>query len=218
MAESTEHPNGEELNKPAGEEETGAAQAGDAQDRSGFANPVEFLSAELDRIEKENGELKDRVVRAHAEMENLRKRTQKEISDAREFSIAGFAREMIAVSDNLKRALESVPENARKSEEAGFKALIEGVEMTERSMALALEKHGVRKIEALNDRFDPNLHQAMYEIPNAEVPQNTVLQVIQDGYVIGTRCLRPAMVGVSRGGPKQAPAAEGGDGTRNGQD
>lgn len=212
MADNPEHPNGDHPDSRTGETQTGEAGA-----QSGFSNPVEFLSAELDRMEKEASDLKDRLVRAHAEMENLRKRTQKDVSDAREYSIAGFAREMVAVADNLRRALESVPENARKSEEAGFKVLIEGVEMTERAMAQALEKHGVRKIEALNERFDPNLHQAMFEIPNGDVPQNTVLQVVQDGYVIGGRCLRPAMVGVSKGGPKPA-AGNGGEEAKAGKD
>ena len=169
----------------------------------GFADPVAFLTAELDKAEAEKAELNDQALRLAAEMENLRRRTAKDVKDARQFSIAGFAREMLAVSDNLRRALEAVPQETRDAGDAGLLTLIEGVELTERSMVQALEKHGVKKITPLNERFDPHLHQAMFEIPNAEVPNNTVLQVVQDGYVIGERCLRPAMVGVAKGGPKQ---------------
>lgn len=170
--------------------------------REGFSDPLEFLNAELERVEAEKAEYQDRAMRLAAEMENLRKRTQKDVADARAFSIAGFAREMLAVSDNLQRALQAVPQEARKAGDEGFKALIEGVELTERSMMQALEKNGVKRISPLNERFDPNFHQAMFEIPDDEAPNNTVLQVVQDGYVIGERCLRPALVGVSKGGPK----------------
>jgi molecular chaperone GrpE len=93
------------------------------------------------------------------------------------------------------------------SGDAGFKALIEGVEITERAMLAALERHGVRRIEPQGERFDPNFHQAMFEVPNPDVPSGTVVQVVQTGYVIGDRVLRPAMVGVSKGGPKAAPAS-----------
>lgn len=158
-------------------------------------------------LEAENADLKDRLLRAAAEMENLRKRTQREVGDARSYAIANFARDMLAVADNLSRAIEALPEHARRSEEAGFIALIEGVEMTARDMAGALERHGVRKINPEGERFDPNYHQAMFEVPNPEVPSQTVVQVVQTGYVIGERVLRPAMVGVASGGPKAAPKA-----------
>lgn len=174
----------------------------EAAAKSGFADPLAFLSAELDRLESEKAELNDSYLRAHAEMENLRRRARQDVADAREFSIAGFAREMLGVADNLRRALEAVPEEVRENGDKGFAALIEGVEMTERAMAQALEKHGVKRIRPVNERFDPNLHQAMFEIENSEVPNKTVLEVVQDGFVIGNRCLRPAMVGVSKGGPK----------------
>ena len=191
----------EENSEEDAEMELAAAAA-----KGGFSNPVEFLSAELDRAEQEKLELKDNYIRAHAEMENLRRRTQRDVADARQFSIAGFAREMLSVGDNLNRALEAVPEEARASGDKGFETLIEGVELTQRTMMQALEKQGVKKISPLNEKFDPNLHQAMFEIPNTEVANNTVLQVVQEGFVIGDRCLRPAMVGVSKGGPKAAAA------------
>ncbi|EJF91060.1 nucleotide exchange factor GrpE [Bartonella tamiae] len=159
------------------------------------ADPVAALNAE-------NEELKDQLLRAHAEMENLRRRTQRDVADAKTYSVAAFARDMLSVSDNLSRALEAIPEGARE-QDAGLNGLAEGVEMTERAMMSALERHGVKKIEPLGQKFDPNFHQAMFEIPDPTVPANTVQQVVQSGYSIGERVLRPAMVGVAKGGPKE---------------
>jgi molecular chaperone GrpE len=154
----------------------------------------------------ENEELKDRALRVAAEMENLRRRTARDVHDARAYAIANFARDMLSVSDNLRRAIDAVPAEARDGGDAGLKGLLEGVEMTERSMLSALERHGVKKLSPEGEKFDPNFHQAMFEIPNADVPANMVLQVVQPGYSIGERVLRPAMVGVSKGGPKVAAA------------
>ena len=163
-------------------------------------DPLEVLKAE-------HLDLKDKYLRLAAEMDNLRRRTEREIKDAKTYAAAGFARDMLSVSDNLRRALDAVPAEARAAAEAGLMALVEGVEMTERSMLSALERHGVKKLEPAGQRFDPNFHQAMFEIPNADIPNNTVVQVVQDGYIIGDRVLRPAMVGVSKGGPKtEAPS------------
>jgi molecular chaperone GrpE len=163
------------------------------------------------KLARENEELKDRALRLAAEMENLRRRTARDVHDARAYAIANFARDMLSVSDDLKRALDAIPAEAKASGDSGFKALIEGVELTERSMLSALERHGVRKLQPEGEKFDPNFHQAMFEVPNPDVPSGTVTQVVQTGYVIGDRVLRPAMVGVSKGGPKTAapqPAAE----------
>jgi molecular chaperone GrpE len=163
------------------------------------------------RLAKENEELKDRALRIAADMENLRRRTARDVHDARAYAIANFARDMLGVSDDLNRALAAIPAEAKASGDAGFKALIEGVEMTERAMLNALERHGVKKLEPKGEKFDPNFHQAMFEIPDPSMPANSVAQVVQTGYVIGDRVLRPAMVGVSKGGPKQAapqPVAE----------
>jgi molecular chaperone GrpE len=160
----------------------------------------------LVRLMKENEELKDARLRAAAEMENLRRRTQREIADARTYAVANFARDMLGVADNLRRALDAIPADAKGI--AGVATLAEGVEMTERSMLAGLEKHGVKKIVPEGERFDPNFHQAMFEVPNPDVPANTVVNVVQPGYVIGERVLRPAMVGVAKGGPKQAAEAE----------
>ncbi len=156
------------------------------------------------RLMKENEELKDRALRAAAEMENLRRRTARELHDARSYAMANFARDMLSVSDNLRRAIDAIPAEAKASGDAGFQSLIEGVEITERAMLSALERHGVKKLSPEGEKFDPNFHQAMFEVPNPAVPANTVVQVVQPGYSIGERVLRPAMVGVAKGGPKHA--------------
>ncbi|WP_375620861.1 MULTISPECIES: nucleotide exchange factor GrpE [unclassified Bartonella] len=163
------------------------------------SNEVSDLLASL---QDENKELKDQLLRLVADMENLRRRTMRDVADARAYSIANFARDMLSVSDNLNRALEAIPEGARESD-AGLKSLAEGVEMTERAMMAALERHGVQKIHPEGQKFDPHFHQAMFEIPNADVPDNTVQQVVQAGYIIGERVLRPAIVGVAKGGAKE---------------
>jgi molecular chaperone GrpE len=163
----------------------------------------------LVRLVKENEELKDRALRAAAEMENLRRRTARDVHDARSYAIANFARDMLSVSDNLRRTLDAIPADAKASGDAGFKALIEGVDITERAMLSALERHGVRKLDPKGEKFDPNFHQAMFEVPNPDVPAGTVVEVVQQGYSIGERVLRPAMVGVAKGGPKQAPVEPG---------
>ena len=154
------------------------------------------------RLVKENEELKDRALRLAAEMENLRRRAARDAQDAKAYSIANFARDMLQVADNLDRALEAVPAEAKESGDAGFKALVEGVELTGRSMLASLERHGVKKLDPKGERFDPNFHQAMFEVPDPSVPSGTVVQVVQTGYSIGERVLRPAMVGVAKGGPK----------------
>jgi molecular chaperone GrpE len=139
-------------------------------------------------------------------MENLRRRTEKQIADERVYGIASFARDVLGVADNIRRALEAVTPELRESADTAVKALIEGVELTERELLKVLEKHGVKKLEPLGLKFDPNLHQAMYEVPDPSVPSGTVAQVMQAGYTIGERVLRPAMVAVTKGGPKAAAA------------
>src|SRR4051794_28096834 len=162
----------------------------------------------LVRLLKENEELKDRALRVAAEMENLRRRTARDVHDARAYAVANFARDMLSVSDNLRRALDAIPAEAKAAGDAGFKALIDGVEITERAMLSTLERHGVKKLEPEGEKFDPNFHQAMFEVPNPDVPANTVVQVVQPGYSIGERMLRPAMVGVAKGGPKHTSPSE----------
>src|ERR1700729_1109936 len=155
----------------------------------------------------EHAEMKDRLLRTLAEMENLRKRTEREVTDARLYGVAAFARDILGVADNMRRALDAVSPELRASAEAGVKALIDGVELTERELVKALDKNGVHQFSPRGEKFDPNVHQAMFEVPNASVPAGSVVEVVQPGYMIGERVLRPAMVGVSKGGPRSARGA-----------
>jgi molecular chaperone GrpE len=162
----------------------------------------------LDALTAENAELKDRLLRAAAETENVRKRAEREIADTRIYAIAGFARDMLAATDSLSRALIVLPADIRASAEGPLKSLIEGIELTEREMQRLLAKHGVKPIEAEGQKFDPHKHQAMFEVPDPTKPEGTVVQVVQAGYAIGERVLRPAMVGVAKGGGKTGVAPE----------
>lgn len=178
------------------------AAASEALPPAAEPDPVAVLA-------KEAADLKDRLLRTLAEMENLRRRTEREVADARAYGISGFARDVLAVADNMRRALEMVGAEQRAAADAGVQSLLDGVELTERELLKALEKNGVKKLSPQGAKFDPNVHQAMFEVPDATVPSGTVVQVVQDGYTIGERVLRPALVGVAKGGPKAgaAPAA-----------
>lgn len=158
-------------------------------------DPVAALTAE-------NQALKDKMLRTLADMENLRRRTEKEMADARTYAVAQFAQDMLTVTDNLRRALDSVTEESRQTADTGLKSMLEGVELTERDLLKTLERHHIRKIDPKGERFDPNLHQAMFEAEDPALPAGTVTQVVQSGFVIGERLLRPALVGVSKGGAK----------------
>ncbi len=174
---------------------------------AGAVPPVEAPAVDaLEAARAESAELKDRLLRTLAEMENLRRRTEKEMKEARDYAVTAFARDLLSVADNFDRAIAHVPAELRESGVAGALALIEGVELTGRELLTVMEKHGVRKLSPAGERFDPNFHQAMFEVPNAEVPTGTVVQVLQDGFAIGGRVLRPALVGVAKGGPKPAAA------------
>ena len=163
----------------------------------------------LATLEAEKLDLKDKLLRTLADMENLRRRTEREVADARTYAVTNFARDMLNAADNIRRALESVPAEARETAEGALKALVDGIELTERDLLKTLERHGVKRVDPQGQRFDPNLHQAMFEVPNPDVTSGTVVQVVQSGYVIGERVLRPALVGVAKGGPKaEAKPAE----------
>jgi molecular chaperone GrpE len=186
-------------------ETEGVEEARPEAEAAETVDPVEALTVE-------NAELRDRLLRMAAEMENLRKRTEREIADARAYAIAGFARDMLSATDSLSRALMVVPAEARQAADGTLRSLIEGIELAEREMQRLLGKHGVTPIEAEGQKFDPHKHQAMFEVPDPTRPEGTVVQVVQAGYAIGERVLRPAMVGVSKGGtaaPAGEPSAEG---------
>ena len=173
--------------------------------------PAEAVVDPVEALTAENADLRDKLLRTVAEMENLRKRTQREIEDTRSYAISGFARDMLTATDSLSRALTVLPAEPRESADGTLKSLIEGIEMTEREMQRLLAKHGVKPIEAEGQKFDPHRHQAMFEVPDPTRPEGTVVQVVQAGFAIGDRVLRPAMVGVAKGAPAAADhAADGG--------
>ena len=162
----------------------------------------------VEALAKEAADLRDKMLRTLAEMENLRQRTRREVADSKIYGITGFARDVLDIADSLQRTIDAVPAETRESADPLLKALIEGVELTERSLLSALEKNGVKKFDPQGEKFNPNFQQAMYEVPDPSVPAGTVVQVVQAGYTIGERVLRPALVGVSKGGAKAAPAEQ----------
>ena len=179
------------------------------EDASPSAAPAAEVPADPVALAQEAAELKDRLLRALAEMENLRRRTEREVVDARAYGISAFARDLLAVADNMRRALDAFGAEPHEAPDAGTKALLEGIELTERELLKVLEKHGVRKLDPEGAKFDPHQHQAMYEVPDESLPAGTIVQVVQPGYTIGERVLRPALVAVAKGGPK-APAPDAG--------
>jgi molecular chaperone GrpE len=170
--------------------------------------PEQDAFAVIEALNAENSQLKDRVLRTLAEMENLRRRTDREVSDAKTYGVTSFARDMLTVVDNLSRARDHLPAEALASAEPSIRSMIEGVELTARDLEAILGRHGVKKLDPKGQKFDPNLHQAIFEAPDDAAPAGTVSQVVQTGWTIGDRVLRPAMVGVSKGGPKAAPKDE----------
>lgn len=189
-----------------------------AFDAAGAESPLGHISGDLPgdpaaiiaeladqnaRHAAEAADARDKLLRTLAEMENLRRRTQREVEDARAYGVTSFARDMLSVVDNLRRALETLGAEARAQLEPTILGLVEGVEMTERELLAVMERHGVHRLDPKGQKFDPNLHQAMFEVPDPSVPNGTVCQVVQTGYVISGRVLRPAMVGVTKGGPKE---------------
>ncbi|WP_441343224.1 nucleotide exchange factor GrpE [Phreatobacter sp.] len=191
---------------PAGDLHENPIGTDPATDVPQHEEATDATAALLDAARAEARDMKDRALRTLAEMENLRKRTEREVADARTYGVTSFARDMLSVADNMRRAFDSLPAEAKPAD-GPLKAFHEGIELTERELLKTLEKHGVKKIEPDGQKFDPNLHQAMFEVPNPDVPNGTVVQTVQAGFVIGERVLRPALVGVSKGGPKAAAQA-----------
>lgn len=164
---------------------------GDSSNEDDVRREINALRAEADGH-------KDRALRALAEVENVRKRLERERDDARTYSVTRFARDLLTVADNLARALASLPSDARAKADDSVKAVIDGVEATGRELQAALGRHGIKPIEAQGQRFDPHLHQAIAEVPAQGAEPGTVVNVVQDGYTIGDRLLRPAMVTVAK--------------------
>ncbi len=185
---------------------------GDADSAAETAEPEADPGQRLEALKAEVADLKDKLLRAMAETENVRRRAERDKKDASKYAITAFARDMVGVSDNLKRAIESAAGQSgeeNKDVQTKLGNLLEGVEMTEREMINALERAGVTPVEAQGRPFDHNYHEAMFEIEDLARPAGTVLQVLQAGYRLGDRLLRPAKVGVAKGGPKATAKAAG---------
>lgn len=205
----------DEQRQAAGNGDPEAAEAHEAEQPTDEAQPMEpEQPAEVEpsaeqgsreqELQAELDETRDRLLRALAEVENLRRRKEREVEEAHKYAVTGFARELLDVADNLSRALESIPDEARAESEV-VKSLAEGVAMTEKTLLGSFERHRISKITPeLGEKFDHNLHQAMLEVATDQQPPGTVAQVMQPGYLIADRLLRPAMVGVA----KAPPAAE----------
>jgi molecular chaperone GrpE len=183
-------------------DDAAAPQAADTAP-SGEMVPAEQVKAALEAA----ADFKDRMLRALADMENLRKRTEREVADARQYGVTAFARDVLQVSDNMHRALDSIGAELAQTSDDNVRALVEGIELTERELAKVLEKHGVKKFSPQGEKFDPNFHQAMYEVPDGTAAPGTVAHVIQSGFMIGERVLRPAMVAVAKAGPRAASSS-----------
>ncbi|HEX2526688.1 MAG TPA: nucleotide exchange factor GrpE [Geminicoccus sp.] len=153
-------------------------------------------AVQVDGPEQEVADLKDKLLRALADVENTRRQKEREVDEARRYAVTRFARDLLDVADNLRRAL-AVPAAAAE-ENPALKSLLTGVEMTERSLLSAFERHQIKRIEpAVGEKLDPNRHQAMFEVPRADAAPGTIAEVVQAGYLIADRLLRPAMVGVA---------------------
>ena len=157
-----------------------------------------FETDTYEELATENADLKDRLLRAMADTENLRKRAQREKAEATLYAATNFARDLLSVSDSMGKALEMMPEEARKTADEATRNLIEGIELTRRELLNSFQKHGIVEVNPLDEKFDPNYHQAMFEVPGTDKPKGTVVQVVQTGFKIGERILRPALVGVAK--------------------
>jgi molecular chaperone GrpE len=186
-----------------GEDAPGAPNT-PSQSGAGQRAPHEVIAA----LEAETADLKDRLLRAHAEVENIRKRAEREKEETAKYAVTRLARDIVNVGDNFQRAIDAVPPGA-VDQDSALKSFLEGVTMTERELLNVLERYGIRRVQPMNEIFNPHLHQAVMEMARSDVPNGTIVQVFQAGFMIEDRVLRPAMVAVAKGGPKPAPGPEG---------
>ncbi|WP_395661218.1 nucleotide exchange factor GrpE [Aestuariivirga sp.] len=162
------------------------------------APEIDARDLEIVQLKEEAGALKDRLLRTAADMENLRKRAEREKAEATLYAATNFARDLLSVADNMSRALAAMPAEAREKADDATRNLLAGVELTERELIKVFERYNIRKVETVGAKFDPNVHQALFEMPTKDHPPGTVVQEMQSGFAIGERCLRPAMVGVAK--------------------
>ncbi|WP_395689452.1 nucleotide exchange factor GrpE, partial [Aestuariivirga sp.] len=180
-----------------------AQAAGETPDATSAEELAEVLAIDARELEtaqlrEEAAQLKDRLLRTAADMDNLRKRAEREKAEAILYAATNFARDLLSVADNMQRALASMPPDAREKADEGTRNLLAGVEMTERELLSVFQRYNIRKVETVGSKFDPNVHQALFEMPTSDHPPGTVVQEMQSGFAIGERCLRPAMVGVAK--------------------
>ncbi|MCB1532659.1 MAG: nucleotide exchange factor GrpE [Alphaproteobacteria bacterium] len=194
---------------PAEEDDLHAGYDAAVEDEGGepdFRAVIDALRAELEQN-------KEQMMRALAEAENTRKRAQKDREDASKFAVSGFAKDLLDVADNLRRALAAVPEDLLEAD-VRVKNLLDGIEGTERQLLRSFEKNGIQKLDPLGEPFDPNFHEVMFESPAPDKPAGTIVQVLEVGYVLNGRILRPARVGIAKdegqGGPQSPPTEPGG--------
>lgn len=199
---STEPQPSEAENISPHEDAAGVLRA-DATATSAEGAPDGGLAAvEMETLKGEVASLKDRLLRTLADAENTRRRAEREVADARSYGASNFARDMLGVMDNLHRGIESLSADARATADPALQTFIEGVRLTEADFLSRLNRNGVKKFAPEGQKFDPNKHEALFEVPDESLPAGTVVQVVEGGYTIGERVLRPAKVGISRGGPR----------------
>jgi len=202
-----QEPDAEKLPEGEADEtaEEGAVEAESNEETSPGDVPEEVPEEEEEDLEATVADLNDKLLRALAETENIRRRAVRDKEDASKYAISNFARDMLALSDNLHRAMDSVDPETRQKD-AAVEQIMVGLEMTAREVNNAFERYGIKVIEAMGEKFDHNLHEALFEMDDASKPPGTVVQVVETGYVLKDRLLRPAKVGVSKGGAKETAA------------
>ncbi len=178
-----------------------ADQADADEDTVNADDPLAQMTAERDK-------LKEQLLRALADAENMRRRSEREAASVRKYGHTPFARDLVGALDNLGRAVDSTPEDIDSLDEV-IKSLITGIKLSWTELQAVIKKHGIEQVTPKGEKFDYNLHQAMFEVPTEEVPSGTVVEVVQHGYVLHDRLLRPAMVGVSKASTPQKPAGDG---------
>lgn len=194
---------------PDAAEIMGAGEAAESAEPAPAASDATALA----EARAEADEMRNQMLRAVAEAENVRRRAQRDVSDARQYAVTSFARDLLNVADNFARAMDTLKDADLDFLPPEVKSVVEGIQMTERELKSVFERHGIKPVDPTGQKFDPNLHQAMFEVENTEIASGTVVQTVQVGSMIGDRVLRPAMVGVSKGGPKPGqPKAEDGAG------
>jgi molecular chaperone GrpE len=186
----------------------GQPAPGGAPSQGATADGARTVHDVIAALQAEVAELKDKWLRAHAEIDNIRKRSEREKEEIAKYAVSKLARDIVSVGDNFQRAIDAVPAEAAEQDPA-LKSFLEGVTLTERELLNALERHGIKRIQPMNEQFNPHLHQAVMETPRSDVPAGTIVQVFQPGFMIEDRVLRPAMVAIAKGGENVPSVPEG---------